>query len=517
MLMPETPPSLVQDLLRKSAERLPRKTALVCGEERYTYGRLDVMSSRLANALVKEGVRRGDRVALYLDNSVEAVVGIFAALKAGAAFVGVSRGAKPDKLLALLNDCSAAALILDAAALSRGFLERLEAEAPSLRAVAVCGEGPRPRDPRLLDFRAVQESASAEAPRRRNIDLDLACLIYTSGTTGEPRGVMCDHSSVLFAAGAIARYLKNTERDVLLNVLPLAFSYGLYQLLAAFSVGATLVLEESFAFPDAVLSRMARERVTGFAAVPGIYAALLGMDLGSFDLSSLRYLTNAAAALPVEHVKRVRQAFPRTDLYLMHGLTEAVRTMYLPPDQVDDRPASSGRALEGTELWLEDDDGRRLGPGNVGELVVRGRHVMRGYWGAPEATARRFRPGPLAGERVCRTGDLFRIDEAGYFYFVGRKDDIIKCRGRKVSPREAENALHAIPGVVEAAVIGVPHPELGQAVKAFVVACDPGLTASAVIAHCKKHLEEFMVPREVVFVSGLPKTPSGKLRRRELS
>ena len=507
---------MVQDFLRATAERLPDKTALVCGERRFGYGRLDAMANRLANALVDRGVKRGDRVALYLDNSLEAVVGIFAALKAGAAFVAVSRGARPDKLLSVVNDCSASALILDVSALGHGLLDRLADEAPSLRAVVSCGGAPRPSGPLLLDFAQAQESFPDAPPSSRSIDLDLACLIYTSGTTGESKGVMCDHSSVVFVARTIARYLRHSEQDVVLSVLPLAFSYGLYQLLATFAAGATLVLEESFAFPDLVLEKMTRERVTGFAAVPTIYARLLTMDLAGRDLPSLRYLTNAAAGLPVEQVRRVRRLFPRAGLYLMHGLTEVARTMYLPPDETDARPDSSGRALEGTELWLEDEDGRRVGSGEVGELIVRGRHVMRGYWGAPEATAERFRPGPIPGERVCRSGDLFRMDDEGYFYFVSRKDDIIKSRGRKVAPREAEDVLYRLPGVVEAAVIGVPHPELGQAVKAFIVAPGAGLKEASVIAHCRRHLEEFMVPRAVEFVSELPKTPSGKLRRMDL-
>lgn len=507
---------LVQDFLRRSAARRPQATALVCGERRFTYERLEASANRLAGALAAKGVRRGDRVALYLDNSPECVIGIFAALKTGAAFVVISRGSKPDKLLAVLNDCAASAVILDAAALGQGLLERLPAQAPSVRAVVVCGGSPRPEDPLLLDFAAVQASFPDAAPDARCIDLDLACLIYTSGTTGESKGVMCDHGSVVFVAETIARYLKNDERDVVLSVLPLAFSYGLYQLLATVAAGGTLVLEESFAFPELVVETMARERVTGFAAVPTIFARLLTMDLGGADLSSLRYLTNAAAGLPVEQVRRVRALFPRAQLYLMHGLTEVARTMYLPPDQADARPASSGLPLEGTELWLEDEEGKRLGPCQVGELIVRGRHVMRGYWGAPELSARRFRPGEIPGERVCCSGDLFYTDADGYFYFVSRKDDMIKSRGRKVAPREAEDILYRIPGVLEAAVIGIPHPELGEALKAFIVAPGAGLIEAAVIAHCRKHMEEFMVPRAVEFVAELPKTASGKLRRMDL-
>src|ERR1700720_3940308 len=227
-------------------------------------------------------------------------------------------------------------------------------------------------------------------------------------------------------------------------------------------------------------------------------------------------MTNAAAGLPVEHVKRVQQLFPKVELYLMHGLTEVARTMYLPPGQAALRPASSGKAIPGTELWIEDESGRRLGPGHVGELVVRGRNVMRGYWQAPEMTEKRFRPGPLPGERVCYSGDLFKTDEEGYYYFVSRKDDIIKCRGEKVAPREVEQVIYEMQGVQDAAVIGMPDPLMGQAIKAFIVAPGAGLTESSVISHCKAHLEDFMVPRQVEFRNELPKTGSGKIRRMDL-
>jgi len=243
---------------------------------------------------------------------------------------------------------------------------------------------------------------------------------------------------------------------------------------------------------------------------------LLGMNLTKHDLSALRYVTNAAAGLPVEHVKRLREVLPWVEIFLMHGLTEVARTMYLAPTEVDRRPASSGKAMAGTELWLEDETGRRLPAGEVGELVVRGRHVMRGYWMAPVLTAQRFRPGALPGERVCYSGDLFRSDEDGFFYFVSRKDELIKCRGEKVAPREVENALYRIPGVQDAAVIGVPDPLLGQAVKAFIVAPEAGLTEALVISHCKASLEEFMVPRQVEFRSELPKAGAGKIRRMDL-
>jgi acyl-CoA synthetase (AMP-forming)/AMP-acid ligase II len=200
----------------------------------------------------------------------------------------------------------------------------------------------------------------------------------------------------------------------------------------------------------------------------------------------------------------------------MYGLTETKRTLYLPPDQLDKRPGSVGIAIPGTEVWLEDEAGNRLGANQVGELIVRGRHVMRGYWSDPVATAERFRPGPIPGERVCYTGDLFRMDEEGYCYFVARKDDIIKSRGEKVAPKEVETVLYGLKGVAEAAVIGVPDPVLGEAIKAFVVLDGAELTETDVLRHCRAHLEDLMVPKYVEFCKELPKTSSGKIKRTDL-
>jgi long-chain acyl-CoA synthetase len=510
---------LVQEFLQNGAARWPDKVALICGSERFTYAQLDAMANRLANALHEQGVRRGDRVGIYLNNSVQSVVAVFGILKVDAVFVAVNRATKPDKLLFILNNCQAASLITDSRAVAQGLGELLRTDVPSLRGIAVCGgktKAAHNGDSRFWDFASIQTSFPPTQPQGQNIDLDLACLIYTSGTTGEPKGVMCDHSNVVFVTQSIVEYLENTGEDVILNVLPMAFSYGLYQLLATFCTGATLVLEESFAFPAVILQKMVEHRITGFAGVPTIYSILLGMDLSRVDLSALRYLTNAAAGLPVEHVKRLRQVLPNVKLYLMHGLTEVARTMYLSPDQTDARPASSGIAMPGTELWVADDEGRRLGPGEVGELVVRGRHVMRGYWNDAEATARRFHPGLLPGERICYSGDLFRMDEQGFFYFVSRKDDIIKSRGEKIAPREIENVLYTIPGVQDAAVVGIPDPLLGQVVKAFLVAPGAALSEAVVISYCKARLEEVMVPRKVEFRNELPKTGSGKIRRMDL-
>mgnify|MGYP000642668012 CR=1 FL=1 len=285
-----------------------------------------------------------------------------------------------------------------------------------------------------------------------------------------------------------------------------------------FKFGGTLVLERSFAYPAAVLRRIEEEQVTGLPGVPTLFAMLLQMDLSRFDLTSIRYLTNTGAALPVEHIRRLREAFAWARLYSMYGLTECKRALYLPPEELDRRPASVGIPIPGTEAWIEDEAGNRLEPGQIGELVIRGSHVMQGYWGDPEETAKRYRPGRYPAERLLYTGDLFWTDEEGFFYFVARKDDIIKSRGEKVAPKEVENVLYRLPGVVEAAVVGVPDEVLGQAIKAFIVCADGHpLAERDVLRHCRQHLEDFMVPKYVEFRASLPKTPSGKIRKAALT
>ena len=473
----------------------------------------------LAHGLRALGVGRGDRVALCLPNSADAVLGIFATLKAGAVFVTLNPSLKREKLAYVLRDCAATALWVAAGAADRGPVPG-PSDAPSLLFTVVCGDGAEEAAGRLhagVTREALETGSPETPPATTRVDLDLACLVYTSGSTGEPKGVMSDHSNVVFAASSIIEYLGNVQSDVVLDVLPLSFDYGLYQLLMTFSFGGTLVLERSFAYPAAVLKRIGEERVTGLPGVPTLFALLLQMDLGAYDLSSLRYATNTAAAFPVQHIQELRRRLPGVAVYSMYGLTETKRTLYLPPEQLDERPGSVGIPIPGTEVWIEDASGVRLGPNQPGELVVRGRHVMRGYWGDAEATRLRFKPGALPGERLCYTGDIFRMDEAGYCTFLGRSGDFIKSRGEKVSPKEVENVLYDLPGVVEAAVVGVPDPVLGETIKAFLVFKGPRPTKAEVLAHCKARLEDLCVPRDVEFRDALPKTASGKIHRAGLT
>jgi acyl-CoA synthetase (AMP-forming)/AMP-acid ligase II len=370
--------------------------------------------------------------------------------------------------------------------------------------------------PTLVAFdELLAEGVAQSAPPSLNIDIDLASIVYTSGSTGDPKGVMLTHRNMLTAATSISSYLGMLEDDVILNALPLAFDYGLYQMIMAFRQGARLVLERSFAYPAEVLKVASAEKITGLPGVPTIFAMLAEMKgLGSFDLSSVRFVTNTAAALPLKHIEFAKRAFPGARIYSMYGLTECKRCTYLPPEDVERKPTSVGIAIPNTEVWVVDDQGNRVGPGGVGQLVVRGATVMKGYWEKPEATARKLKPGLLPGEQVLWTGDYCKMDEEGYVYFVGRMDDIIKSRGEKVAPKEVENVLVSLSGIREAAVIGVPDDLLGEAVKAFV-ALEEGaqLTAKEIQNYCQSKLENFKVPKVVEFMAELPKTDTGKVKK----
>jgi amino acid adenylation domain-containing protein len=512
---------LLHDYLIHSAHRLPRKTALVCGAERLTYSDLDESSNALAHHLAAAGVVRGDRVVIFADNTAQTVIAFWAVLKANAIVSVVNPRTRAEKLRYLLADCRPAALIADQALY--GIFAGAAQACPSLKRIVACGAIDDDRLARLPSALrwddALAGQDTAHPPPRRCIDIDLASIIYTSGSTGDPKGVMLTHRNMLAACTSIASYLEIDDDEVILNVLPLAFDYGLYQMIMAVRAGARLVLERSFAFPARILQQVVDERVTGFPGVPTMFSTLADMrPHDAYDLSGVRYVTNTAAALPEKHIRMLQDLFPGARIYSMYGLTECKRCTYLPPADLDRKPSSVGIAIPNTEMWIVDDAGNRVAPGVVGQLVIRGATVMKGYWEKPEATAEKLRPGPLPGEQVLYTGDYCRIDEEGYLYFVGRMDDVIKSRGEKVAPKEVETALMNITGVKEAAVIGVPDEALGQAVKAFVV-----LESGAEFGErdlqklCRARLESFMVPKHIVTVSSLPKTDTGKIRKLELS
>jgi amino acid adenylation domain-containing protein len=506
-----------QQFLEATAQQRPDSVALVRGERRLTYGAWDAAANRLARALIDTGVRRGDRVLILLDNSIETAISVFGVLKAGAAFVVLHYSTKRDRLAHILADAAPVALITDSAHV-RDAGDLLIA-ATGLRCVLWVGAGQGPVSPETaaLAWDALAAYPAAAPPCAAG-DLDLGMLIYTSGSTGRPKGVMASHGNIVAATESVNGYLHNTADDVILDVLPLAFGYGLYQLFLAAQVGARVVLDQGFAFPARTVALLEQEQVTALPAVPTFYALLLRYpDLLRRPLPALRYLTNAGAAIPPSHLQQIRAAYPHVRFYSMYGQTECKRVCYLPPEEADRRPASVGIAIPNTEAYIVGTDGARVAPGAVGELVVRGPHVAQGYWRAPDLTAQRFRPGPRPGERVLYTGDLFRQDADGYLYFVARKDDIIKTRGEKVSPREVENAVAGLDAVAEAAVVGVPDPLLGQAILLAVVLREgAGLTAREIRAYCARRLDDFMVPQHVQIRAALPRTDNGKVDRRRI-
>jgi len=526
---------LVQEFLERSAARLPEKEALIAGAQRITYAGLDASANRLACALRGLGVRYGDRVAVLLDNSSETVVSIFGILKADAVFLVVNPTTKTNKIEYILNNCRSTVLVTHAAKWRS--VEQAASAVPSLKAVVLVGKDPRGANAgaaarpggegsagarfggEVVAWDEALAAQSAEAPPRKAIDIDLAALIYTSGTTGNPKGVMMTHRNIVSASTSITTYLENRESDVVLDVLPLSFDYGLYQVIMAAQYGGTIVLEKSFLYPYGVINLIKSERVTGFPIVPTISAILLQMEeLGKERFEHLRYISNTAAALPVSHITGLQKVFPGVRIYSMYGLTECKRVSYLPPEELGRRPTSVGRGMPNEQVYLVDENDRVIDePNVVGQLVVRGGNVMPGYWELPGETAKMLRPGRLPGEFVLYTGDLFKMDEEGFLYFLARGDDIIKSRGEKVSPKEVENALYSIDGVVEAVVTGVPDEVLGEAIKAYVVLKKgAALAEKDILARCAASLEDFMVPKYVEFRDELPKTSTGKITRKGL-
>jgi long-chain acyl-CoA synthetase len=505
---------LVDRLLERAAARTPDAEALVCAGQRLSYAQLEAEVCRVAAGFAALGVRRGDRVAIHLENSTDAVLSILGALRAGAVFVPINPTTKGEKLGYVLRDSGASLLVSDRR--NAGVVADARQAAPASMPIVLTGT--RGSDDIAFPFLTFEQAAAGGTglPTSTRLDLDLAALIYTSGSTGRPKGVMMTHASVLAATSSINSYLQNRSDDTILDLLPLSFDYGLYQLFLAMQSGARVLLERSLAFPTVMLDLMARERVTALPIVPMVAALLLKHDLSAYDLTALRYITNTGAVLPPAHIAALRERLPRVRIFSMYGLTECKRVSFLAPEDLDERPTSVGKPMDNVEVFVVDEDGRRRTEG-VGELVVRGSNVMQGYWNDPEATGRTLRPGLFPGERLLFTGDLFRIDEHGYMHFLSRTDDVIKCRGQKVSPREVENVLHSAPGVSEAVVIGVADALMGEALEAFVTLM-PGTTTGEreILAHCARHLEDFMVPRSVSVVDALPRTATGKLARREL-
>ncbi len=493
----------------------PDKVAIKCDGQTVTYRQLHDRAIRLACHLTAHGLKKGDRVAIWMDNSIEACISIYAALLAGGVFVAINPGSKADKLIFILNDCQARFLLTQADRHSNfaGLLQ----QAPGLVEL-ILEPAWTTNHPQFASWTDVTTGSPGETTLPAVIDVDLAAFIYTSGSTGNPKGVMMTHHNMHSAARSIISYLENTPDDVVINVLPLSFDYGLYQFLMVMTFGGTLVLEKDFTYPAMLVQRLLQEHVSGFPGVPTVFGMLFKYrTMASMKFPNLRYISNTGAALPEEFIQRLRTLFPGVRIYSMYGLTECKRVAFLPPDEIARKPNSVGHAMPNTEVYIVDEDDQPVGPNQIGELIVRGSNVMQGYWNLPEETDRVLCRGRHPYERALRTGDLFKTDQDGYLYYIGRKDDIIKSRVEKVSPKEVENVLYRMEGIEEAVVFGEADTLLGQTVRAVVkrgLSCT--LTDKEIIRFCSAHLESFCVPKTVTFVEEMPKNANGKIDKKQM-
>jgi len=518
---------LIHHMLHTSAKRSPDKEALVHGDQRLSYGEVACRTSSFAKGLRDAGVLRGDRVGIYLEPSSAQVISIFGISEAGGVYVPINASLFPDQVGHIAKDCAMKGLITTPAKLAS--LVPLFSQIPSLQFVVLTGTGEDPETTlsvyRLEELYSLPQSRGG---REQTISKDLAAILYTSGSTGKPKGVMLSHANVIAGSTIVSTYLSITPTERILAVLPFSFDAGMNQLMTAFQQGGTIILI-NFVFAREIVQLLLKECITGLAGVPTVWSLLTqpNSTLHKQPLPNLRYITNTGGAMPQAVLKVLRQTLPTTRIFLMYGLTEAFRSTYLPPEELDHRPTSMGRAIPDTEILVLNEHGEQCKPGEIGELVHRGPTVSLGYWNRPEDTARALRPNPLLPpemgdcEKVCYSGDLVKMDEDGFLYFVGRRDTMIKSSGFRISPTDVEEVLFQSGDLRGAAVIGVPDGVLGQVIKAFVVPKDGvSLDTDALFMACGEKMPRYMVPKFIEVLGDLPKTSSGKvdypaLRRRE--
>jgi len=510
--------SLIHHMLRTSAHRLPDKEALVHGEQRLSYREVDRRVTGLASGLRRAGAERGDRIGIYLDASIPQALSIFGISRADAVYVPINGLLYPAQVAHIVRDCRMKGLVTTREKLAT--LSPILKDVPSLEFLVLVGEGG------LLDvplpvhhFEEMCALSPAVGEREQAIGKDLAAILYTSGSTGRPKGVMLSHAQVMAGAEIVSTYLEIDEPDRILAVLPFSFDAGMNQLMTAWQRGATMLLI-NFVFAREVVQTLLKERVTGLAAVPTFWSLMAqpSSTLHKQPLPHLRYITNTGGAMPQTVLTTLRGHLRTTRIFLMYGLTEAFRSTYLPPEELDRRPTSMGKAIPDTEILLISEEGKPCKPGEIGELVHRGPTVSMGYWGQPELTAQVLRPHPFLPpelgdvERVCYSGDFVRMDEDGFLYFVGRRDTMIKSSGFRISPTEVEEVLFKSQLLKGAAVIGIPDDVLGQTIKAFVVARDgETVDLKALREFCAANMPRHMVPKAIDVLDEMPKTSSGKV------
>ena len=521
---------LLHELVLLGAERSPDAPALTHGRDTLGYGALAAVVQAVAGGLAGLGVGRAERVAVYLEKRFEMVAACFAAPAMGGVFVPVNPLLKPEQVAFILRDCDVRVLVTSP--------ERLQALAPGLAACPALRHvvlteplAGRPEGlPAGISLLTWAELAAAPAHAgHRVIDTDMLAILYTSGSTGKPKGVVLSHRNMVAGAKSVASYLGNHAGDTLLAALPLSFDAGFSQLTTAFHAGARVVLL-NYLLPRDVLKALERERVTGLTAVPPLYIQLTSLEWPASIDGHLRYFANTGGRMPRETLAALRRRVPAARPFLMYGLTEAFRSTYLPPEEVDRRPDSIGKAIPNAEILVLREDGTECAPDEPGELVHRGALVGMGYWNDPAKTAERYRPLPVgvggreAGlvlpEVAVYSGDTVRRDAEGFLYFVGRRDEMIKTSGYRVSPTEVEEVLYATQLVGECVAFGVDDDRLGQAIQVIATAPDgsDGVDLDALLAECRRRMPAYMVPAGIDARPGpLPRNPNGKLDRKALS
>jgi acyl-CoA ligase (AMP-forming) (exosortase A-associated) len=514
---------LIHEFIFMSAQCTPGAEALVHGARRLDYAALAYSVRQAAEALLGAGLGRGERVAVYLEKNVENVAAMFGAAAAGGVFVPVNPLLKPEQVAYILADCNVRVLVTSADRLR--LLAPTLALCPDLRLVVATGaidNLPAVAPVAVQGWDAFIASGAPGRPAHRVIDADIAAILYTSGSTGKPKGVVLSHRNMVAGATSVTSYLENTPADRILAVLPLSFDYGLSQLTTAFHTGATAVLI-NYLLPRDILKAVVAERITGLAAVPPLWIQIAQLSWPAD--CTLRYLTNSGGAMQRPTLDALRRVLPNARPFLMYGLTEAFRSTFLPPEELDRRPDSMGKAIPNAEVVVLRPDGTECDPGEAGELVHRGALVSLGYWNDRAKTAERFKPvvsshhGLTLTEMAVWSGDTVRKDEDGFLYFISRNDEMIKTSGYRVSPSEVEEVVYAREQVAEAAAIGVSHPTLGQAIVVIAHAkAGMAIDADALMAACKPHLPAYMLPARIVMSdTSLPRNPNGKIDRKLLS
>jgi acyl-CoA ligase (AMP-forming) (exosortase A-associated) len=517
--------SLVHELLIASAERDSDSAAITSAGNTHSYSALVAAVGRFGAGLRSLGLARGDRVGIYLDKRVETVVSYFGTSTAGGVFVPVNPVLKNEQVAHIFRDCDVGVLVTSA--------ERWEALAPAtaecsaLRHVILVGNTQAaPIPPGVSVHRWDDVLAAPPRASHRTIDADVAAIFYTSGSTGRPKGVVLSHRNIVTGGKSVAQYLENSSDDALLAALPLSFDAGFSQLTTGFHAGARVVLI-NYLMPRDVINALHSERVTGLTAVPPLWIQLAALEWPTSIGEHLRYIANTGGRMPLETLEKLRAKLPSTKPYLMYGLTEAFRATYLPPEEVTRRPDSIGKSIPNSEVMVLREDGTPCAPNEPGELVQRGALVALGYWNNPEATAERFKALPkgvgsvssVLPEIAVFSGDTVRMDEEGFLYFIGRRDEMIKTSGYRVSPMEVEEIIYSMGLVAECVAFGVAHDTLGQVIH-VIAATPPGRTIETanLLAECRKRMPAYMVPARIELQEApLPRNPNGKLDRKQLA